>query len=581
MKNKISKIIITLLTLIFIFSLPGLSKAVSQSRKNVNYWYIKDFKTTIEINSDDSAVITENIVADCGSAKKHGIFRSVPTKTKTPDKTILNPITLISITNFKNKSIKHSTSINGDVITWKIGDPNKTISGVNNYKIKYSVKNIIREQESFDEFYWNILGNFWDLEIDNFEAKIIFPENFNKKEIDLEYYSGKLEENKNFPVGIKWIDSQTLVLEVHKTIAKENGITLSASFPKGKITHIEQEKLEKYYNSSSLISLLGGKIFLFFFIIPPFIILIILLLIKRKKEKENPFHKKSVVPQYDIPNNLDPFLIGFINKKQTLESRFITASIIRLATLNLITITENEKKKFFSSTSSLEFKKTNNLENLEKISDIEKHMYNNFLFSKGDTVTNSELKKKATFISTELKKITEKNLFEQGYTKKEVNKKKAILYIIILLGLFFISFPSFIILLIFNKIIFNNLTEKGQELVWKIKGFKMYMETAETERHKFYEKENIFMKLLPYSIAFGTVKKWAKKMSDIYGEDYIKNSFYWYSGTTAISALNIDQTISKINSISSSINSTTGSNSGSSGGGFSGGGSGGGGGGGW
>jgi uncharacterized membrane protein len=111
------------------------------------------------------------------------------------------------------------------------------------------------------------------------------------------------------------------------------------------------------------------------------------------------------------------------------------------------------------------------------------------------------------------------------------------------------------------------------------------MTIAEKERHGFYEKENIFTKLLPYSIAIGNVKEWVKKMADIYGEEYIQKSFYWYAGASTLNSLNaidsLNNITSQIDSIANSINKSISSNSGHGGSGSSGGGSGGGGGGGW
>ena len=93
-----------------------LSPSLSQARENVNYWYIKDFKSEILVNKDSSLDITEDIVADCGQCVgKHGIFRVLPTQIYTNEGTIKTPIKLISITDFDNRPYKYSTS-KGSVI---------------------------------------------------------------------------------------------------------------------------------------------------------------------------------------------------------------------------------------------------------------------------------------------------------------------------------------------------------------------------------------------------------------------------------------------------------------------------------
>jgi uncharacterized membrane protein len=127
-------------------------------------------------------------------------------------------------------------------------------------------------------------------------------------------------------------------------------------------------------------------------------------------------------------------------------------------------------------------------------------------------------------------------------------------------------------------------TEKGAMLEHRIKGFKLYMDTAEKYRQQFNEKENIFEKFLPYAIMFGMTKKWIKTMERVYGEKYFATYHpVWFYGA-GISNFNVDSLTSSIESLSSGMASTMASSpssSGSGGGGFSGGGGGGGGGGGW
>ena len=69
----------------------------------------------------------------------------------------------------------------------------------------------------------------------------------------------------------------------------------------------------------------------------------------------------------------------------------------------------------------------------------------------------------------------------------------------------------------------NYRTLKGAEVKWKIRGFRLFMKTADKNRAKFYEKENIFEKFLPYAIVFGITDLWVKWMKKIYEEDYFDN----------------------------------------------------------
>jgi len=149
---------------------------------------------------------------------------------------------------------------------------------------------------------------------------------------------------------------------------------------------------------------------------------------------------------------------------------------------------------------------------------------------------------------------------------------------------------SAIIIFIFGLLI-NPYTQKGAETNWQIKGFKLFMKTVDKDRAKFYEKENIFEKFLPYAIVFGITDIWIKKMKEIYKEEYFANYIpMWYIGAGSNYTFNIDKFSSDIASLSSAISNNISLSSGvsggsgfsgSGGGGSAGGGSGGGGGGGW
>ncbi|MCF7820345.1 MAG: DUF2207 domain-containing protein [Candidatus Pacebacteria bacterium] len=587
-KNKrLQAITVLILTTVF-----SLSFIVGQAlaRENVDYWYIKDFKSTIEILENDSAIITEDIIADCGQAKnKHGIFRIVPTKSTTPEGVIYTPVELISITDFQGKPYNYQTQTSSGTITWKIGSANITVSGENNYRIKYKVKNVIREQKDFDEFYWNLSGNYWDLEIDNFQANIILPEGINKSNSEIYLYSGKIKSNTNNISSYNWINENALKVISKRTLQKGEGITLSISFPKSYITHQEIDVASSGLYKESKASnsfLLDPKtkdfvsIFLILgFLILPIIVLIVSLIAFKKRQRKNPYRQNPIVVQYSPPEDISPLMMGFLQKRGVKPS-LITASIVNMAVLGLLTIKEKEKKILFLKTQSLQFTKTTNQANYEKLDEGEKYIFN-LLFNNREQVSSGQLQRSFQNKINTIQQKVRAEAKEKGYLEKQLNSLEYIYLITAIITLLVGSIPTFIILIIFYTLT-RNLTEKGYEIIWKIKGFKDYMTIAEKERHAFYEKENIFTKLLPYAIALGTIKEWVSKMENIYGKEYIEKSFYWYAGASGLAALNsVNSITSNIDSITKSINSSVGTSSGAGGGGFSGGGSGGGGGGGW
>lgn len=567
---------------VFVFATPTLA------RENIDDWYIKDFKTEINVNKDSSLDITEIITADCGEVEgKHGIFRVLPLKYKTIYKDFITPIEIIGVFDENDNPISFTKIKDREVISLKIGDPDIEVSGVNIYVIKYKVKNaILFENPDFAELYWDLLGNYWELEIDNFTGKIIFPSEINKNNSEVYYYTGYLNSQETDGVEYKWTDSNILEFKSLRMFKKYEGISVSIIFPKNIITPYVLTFKDK--TGYSPITAIIGLILLIF--LPLFSFLISYKL--WKKHGRDPKINKTIIPEFEIPGNLSPIDMGGIIKSGALRTNFITASIVNLAVNSYIKIEERDKRMPFSKKNDYAFIRLDK-QTSDDLSATEKVLLKELFSSNKKEVLISDLKDDFYKNLTDISKSLTEDLVKRDYIfDKGLKKKPGMLVFGIFcffISIYFVAFiwPVSLILILtgFPVLIFGILmskrTELGTEMNWRIKGFKLYMNTAEKYRSRFQEKENIIEKLLPYAVLFGITKKWLKKMKDIYGEEYFSN-YHPVFFSTISSISNFDSFASSLNSITSSISSNvSSSSSGSSGGGSSGGGGGGGGGGGW
>jgi uncharacterized membrane protein len=585
MKKLLVKFIFSLSLLSF-FTLPNISFA----RERVTDWYIQDFNLEITVNKDSSLNITEVITADCGKAAgKHGIFRILPNRMNVGGEIVKTPIKLTSITDANNKELKYkeTKSLNDGTVTWKIGDPNITIQGVNIYKIKYRIGNVIRfENKEFDELYWNLNGNFWDLETDSFHAKLIFPKEITSSNSKVDYYTGFSGEKNKDLAKYFWSTPSTLNFSSTKTLKKKQGITASIVFPKNIMSKYEFGFWELYGNY-------------FYFLIPIFVFLICFLL--WKKYGDDPKLNKPIIAEYLPPDNLSPIELGMVMTNGVFKHSFITAEIINLATKGFIKITETEKEGLVSKILNFGGKeKDYDLERIDSgkdkpLSSMQMKILTT-IFLEEKKVKLSSLKSRFYKSLGEIKKETNRTLLEKGLLEGRGRKIGRIMFLVAFIAMLFVfimasgrpSLPlflsiisSWVIVIIFGFSM-PKRTLKGTELNLKIKGFKLFMDKAEKYRARFYEKENIFEELLPYAITFAITKLWIKKMDKIYGEEFYSNySPVWYSGS--MSSFSLDSLTTTIEGISSEIGASTASpsNSGAGGSGGSGGGGGGGGGGGW
>ncbi|MCK9186387.1 DUF2207 domain-containing protein [Candidatus Gracilibacteria bacterium] len=581
------------------------------ARENVNYWYIKDFQSEIIVNKDSSLLITEKITADCGSCfNKHGIFRILPTETNTTVGTIKRPVELVSITDFDGNPLQYSSTNSSGTVTWKIGDPNFTVQGLNYYKIVYKVQNAVYfEGEDFDELYWNLSGNFWDLEIDNFFADIILPDEVNEGNSIVDYFSGPLDSDSKDFAKYEWKNENILHFSSIGTFGIGDGVTVSVMFPKNIFTPYEFGFFELY----------GNYLWVF---LP--LIVFVFCFVMWKKHGDDPSNDKSIMPEFGSPEDLTPMQIGVLLKNGSFENKLVTASLINLAVHGFISIKEIETKGLFFSSKDYEISSLNKKmdSSMKGISESDILVYKKLFTSKlsqvvpffkaigivsrggkipeipanGSVVKLSELKnhfyESLPLIHRQaLNEVHEKELLE----KYGLSLKFSFLWIggLVAFGAFFFTgvegsynmyalsavFSSAAVLVLFSFIM-PKKTEKGVELTRRIKGFEMYMETAEKYRQKFHEEENIFERFLPYAIVFGITSLWAKKMQLLYGEKY----FYahhpiWFVSSSG--GFDIGDFSSNMSSLAESISSSVSAPSGGGGGGGSGGGGGGGGGGGW
>jgi uncharacterized membrane protein YgcG len=123
-------------------------------------------------------------------------------------------------------------------------------------------------------------------------------------------------------------------------------------------------------------------------------------------------------------------------------------------------------------------------------------------------------------------------------------------------------------------------TPKGTGLVRRVRGFRTYIDTAETHMARWAEQENVFSRYLPYAIVFGLTEKWARAFAQI-GQ---MPPTPWYVGTRGFSTHGFVSSVDNFALSSAGTLASRPAASGSSGfggGGSSGGGGGGGGGGSW
>src|SRR5256714_6022919 len=138
-------------------------------------WTIDQFRADIAIRPDGSLAVLESIDVDFDGLQKHGIFRDIPTRyafDDTHDR--LYRLSVQSVTDASGRAVTYQVG-GSDGTEIKIGDPGRTVSGKQSYRIRYTVSGALNAFGDHDELYWNVNGDQWGVSSALVTASVTAP----------------------------------------------------------------------------------------------------------------------------------------------------------------------------------------------------------------------------------------------------------------------------------------------------------------------------------------------------------------------------------------------------------------------
>lgn len=537
---------------------------------------IDSFETNIKINKNGTIDVEEIIDYDFGTGQKHGIFRDlIYKKTNIEGKKFILGVDVLGVINEKGSAYNFTTSKSGDYLKIKIGDAEKFVTGQKTYVIQYKVSGAITYFSDHDEIYWNLTGDEWEVPINSFKSSISLPEGTNENNTRFVCYTGARGSTSQ-DCKTAYIDGK-VVVSMDKGLNPREGVTVSVSFPKD-IVSVLEPKEDRSALLMGVFKVLITLVFIIWYIFLP-IKLLIDWFKERKFVKTN---QRIVTAWFDPPKKDDgsfysPAQTGFILKSY-FNHKELTATLIHLAQKGYLKIRQDSKKKF--TFIKLE-KDENALQDFEKTA-LELIFMNGKVevstdsFKKDTSSTEAILRSaKLTLFDKFISDgVEEDGLFEKKKTSETLKKSALIIF-----GAVTANIP---IILIESILGFRSKkTLKGIEKYSEAKSLENFLKSQDEQLNFQSQNQMFFEKLLPYAVAFGVDKIWAKRFKDIE-----MTNPTWYEGNDVFNSVMIGNLASSVGSsvgrsFYTSSTSSSGFSSGSSGGGFSGGGGGGGGGGSW
>lgn len=486
-------------------------QAYDNQGRMIENWEIKYFDSDIYLNKDSSADITETILADFSKESHHGIERDIPYSFENNRNT---PIKVLKALNEQGQSWKINTfKENGYLKVQMITPDDHLINTESKFILKYHIDNVFNFFDDHDEFYWNVNGVDWDVPTNEVKTTIHSPINL-PNPIQVSCFTGAYGSSTT-NCDNKKIDDKTISIFTTKSLETYEGMTVVFGLPKGTITPPSTLQIILWFIRDNLIIFLPLVIFIFMFFR------------WYKYGRDDQDVSNTIVPTFTPPKDLSPTETGTIIDEH-LDPRDITAAIIDYAVRGYIKIHEIEVPGIFGKKTDyqLELVKPCLLEK-----DFEKEIITGiFTFNKaGQMKKISELQNN---FYTHLPAITDsvmESLITNDYFPANPDTVRST-YQFIGFGTVFVAFfiaqiesPLWIFSLALSGLIVAGFgaimprkTTKGTKTYYDLKGLYEYINTAEKDRMKFQEENNIlFEKLLPYAMAFGIIDKWTRAFDGI------------------------------------------------------------------
>jgi uncharacterized membrane protein len=598
-----------------LFCIPVITKAQVSAPGSAPVERINSFKADISIQSNGSAKVSETFVYNFGNQQKHGIYRNIPVVLNNSYGKLSTKVYQVSVVDDIGQAYQFTDYYSGNDFVIKIGDPNATISGVKTFVIYYSIRRVVNFFSDHDEFYWNVTGNEWSVPIASAQATVSLPGQTEKNSLQVQCFAGPLGGTSPCQTANVLVNGGSFA---QNGLNNNEGLTIVFGFPKGMVGRptIWQNFLQIAQDN-------------WIVVVPIFVFFGMFLLWWFKGR--DPKVSDIIVAQYEAPAGLSPAQALELLKFSE-PPRGITAEIIQLAVKGYIKINRLENKDYqfqklktpdiglmdFQQTLMAGLFTSSSLEQVfgsagavtelvGKLSD--KPLLAGFLKNLAGQQSDPAKDKDAVLLSdlkdlfysslnTAKGQIT-KSLISQKYFTAGPQVTKLIYSIIAV----FVGFAGFFAATIFGVVglvslilsalvvLFFGLAMPrrslaGALLAKQILGLKLYLNVAEKDRLEFHnapeKTPQRFEKLLPYAIALGVEKQWAKQFEGIYTSppSWYNDRYGTFTSLALVNSLNNFHSVSSSSLASSPHSSASGGGSGFSGG-FSGGGFGGGGGGSW
>jgi uncharacterized membrane protein YgcG len=552
---------------------------------------ITHFDATVEVEPSGWIDVREQIEVRF-EGSWNGIFRMIPVEFRT-EQGFSYRLRLddVSVTGPDGEPYEYWSSRQRHYRELKIRVPGAS-NATRTVVIHYRVPNALKFWDEYDELYWNVTGDEWEMPIRAATATIILPEGADGTRTAS--WTGGYGATEN-AATVRTIE-RGFYFENQQGLNFREGMTIAVAWNPGVVARpTATSRIVAFLRANWLFAL-------------PFLSFFLMWRLWYRKGRDPA--KRPISPAYEPPDGLTPAEAGTLLDNRP-DMRDLTAGLVDLAVRGYLRIEEVDAEGVLAGLLGKPDYALVGLRSREDWKELKLHERELLrgVFGAGSgqpgRVLMSSLQNEFYEHLPDIKEEVFAELLSRGYYTRSPDGVLA-MYMALGVAVLVIGIGGGIPLAEFLQMsqltavlagIFTALpvfgfgvfmparTEEGTRTLERILGFEEFLSRVETERYRrMVTSPEMFEKYLPYAMAFGVEQKWASAFDDIYKEppDWYRGR--WDRGFRPIYFANSMSSMSSsaATTLASRPRSSGGSGfSGGGGGGFSGGGFGGGGGGGW
>jgi len=541
---------------------------------------IERFAATIRVEPSGDLDITETI-SPRFSGSWNGIIRSIPVQYRTPQGFNWTlGVSLVGVTDPSGQPLRTETTRERHYIKYKIWIPGAQ-DATRTLVLHYRASNGLRFFDDHDELYWNVTGDEWDVPIESASATIELPAGAQGvRAIAFNGAYGSVARDAQVAVA-----GASIRITLPHQLEFHEGLTAVVGWNKGLVAE------------PTAVQRVGGFLRTNWPLLVPLLVFLVAFLSWRRRGRDP--RLRPIAVQYDPPEGLTPAEAGTLIDESA-DLRDITATMVDLAVRGYLKFEERDERHLHGLIGKLEYV-LHRLRPPAEWSGLKGHERKVLegLFEDGaESVKLSDLQNEFYRQIPGINSDLFDQLVQRGFYRTRPDSVRARwmgcgmflgVCFAVLGGMAAAKFSltpvpfviagilSAAILLFFGRIM-PARTEAGARALEAVLGFEEFLTRVEKEHYeRIAKRPELFERYLPFAMALGVEKKWAKAFEGIYTTPPT-----WYVGSPGgFASFNASQFSSRLADFSGKAGSTMASSPrSSSGSGFGGGGSSGGGGGG-